>query len=201
MAEVKILVKGFHDPAGEKLKIGSTVTLIKSDKNILVDTSGFKQEENLKQQLANENLTFEDIDIVFLTHLHLDHICNVHLFPNAIVYCKLFGGDYPGQRHFPKEGTLERFDLKDNVEIAKDVLVIELPGHTSDLIGLVVETEKGKVVIASDAMGTEKNKDISNKPPVMLLWNEEAYDNSRKKILEVAEYIIPGHGDMFKVKK
>lgn len=201
MAEVKVLIAGIHDHIKDKLVIGSTVTLIKSDKNILVDTSGFGKEKELKKRLAEENLTFEDIDIVLLSHLHLDHLCNVHLFPNALIYCKFCGGNYPGQRHFPKEGALERFNLKDGTEIAKDVSIIELPGHTSDLIGLIVKTKNGKVIIASDAMSTEKNMQMENKPPVMILWNEEAYDSSRKKILEIADYIIPGHGDLFKVKK
>ncbi len=31
--------------------------------------------------------------------------------------------------------------------------------------------------------------------------NETQLKESRKKLLEVADYIIPGHGGMFKVKK
>jgi hypothetical protein len=31
--------------------------------------------------------------------------------------------------------------------------------------------------------------------------DEKALKESRKKILEIADYIIPGHGKMFKVKR
>lgn len=201
MADVKILISGYHEHEGNKLKICSTVTLIKSDKNILVDTGGFGIEKELKEKLAEEKLKFEDIDIIFITHLHLDHLCNIYLFPNAVIYCKLNGGEYPGQRNFPKEKSLERFELKDGTKIAKDVSVIELPGHSSDLLGLVIETSIGKIVIASDAIASEKNVQMEIKPPKMLLSNEKQYDSSRKKILEIADYIVPGHGAMFKVQK
>jgi len=32
-----------------------------------------------------------------------------------------------------------------------------------------------------------------------LCWNLEEFNKSRRKILEVADYIIPGHGRIFKI--
>jgi glyoxylase-like metal-dependent hydrolase (beta-lactamase superfamily II) len=198
---VKVLIVGSHEKIDDSIKIGSTITLIKTDKNILVDCGGFKDKELIVEKLKENDLTPEQIDILFLTHSHLDHLSNMHLFPNAVIYWKFVGGEYPGQRHFPKEGILKRTELRDNTEIVKDVSVLELPGHTSDLIGLKIETNNGKIVVASDALANEKMTNLENKPPTMLLASETDYDNSRKKILEIADYIIPGHGDMFKVEK
>ena len=81
------------------------------------------------------DLTPQQIDILFLTHLHIDHLANLKMFPNAIIYCK-FCQTYPGQTHNPQEGTIERIELKEHIKIMKDISIIELPGHTSDLLSL-----------------------------------------------------------------
>ena len=198
MAKVKILVTGKHDHQDDKLIIGCTSTLIISDKNIVVDPGYFRDKDALIENLAKNGLKAEDIDIVFLTHLHLDHVVNVHLFEKAQVYCKLKGGDYPGQYHVVKEGYLERCDIKDGLMLAEDVEYLETPGHVEDHISLLVYTDDGKVVIAGDAMGTESLADLEKKP--VLYNNLKDFDVSRKKILETADYIVPGHGDMFAAK-
>lgn len=199
MAEVKVIIEGTHNPlGGEKLKVNATVTLIKSDKNILVDTGYFNEREIIISKLKEENLTHESIDIVILTHTHLDHIVNTYLFPNAKIFCKL-RKNYSGQFHIPSEGCLERFDLKDGVELAKDVSILLTPGHTEDHISVVVKTNKGIVVIAGDALASESLMDINKQPLLAADFND--FNESRKKILKIADYIVPGHGNIFQVKK
>jgi glyoxylase-like metal-dependent hydrolase (beta-lactamase superfamily II) len=199
MTEVKILIQGVHGkPIDGKLQIGATATLIKSDKNTLVDTGYFEDKETLVAALDEENLTPNQIDIVIITHMHLDHVVNTYLFENAKIFCKL-RKDYIGQYHIPKEKCLQRFELIDGTEIAKDVSILLTPGHTEDHISVLVKTEKGNIVIAGDAIADESFVELSSKPP--LAANFRDYDESRKKIIAVADYIIPGHGDMFKVKK
>lgn len=75
---------------------GSTVTLIEcgDGKLILVDT-GFDREwdlseenveknaESLRAALKGEGLGPDDVDVVFLTHHHLDHAGNLHMFTSA----------------------------------------------------------------------------------------------------------------------
>jgi glyoxylase-like metal-dependent hydrolase (beta-lactamase superfamily II) len=73
---------------------GSTVTLIETEKRILIDT-GFDYEwvdtpENHKsnarrlfQALCDEKITPVDIDIVFITHWHRDHFGNLGIFKKA----------------------------------------------------------------------------------------------------------------------
>jgi glyoxylase-like metal-dependent hydrolase (beta-lactamase superfamily II) len=55
--------------------------------------------------------------------------------------------------------------------------------------------EKGIVAITGDLFVTkqvEKNIYVSDKGE---------YEKSMKKVLNLADYIIPGHGEIFKVKK
>ena len=47
MVEVKILVEGKHEFKDDKLEIGSTVSLIKTDKNIIVDTGSFLDKDKI----------------------------------------------------------------------------------------------------------------------------------------------------------
>lgn len=198
---IKVLLSGYHDKVDGKTKLSSTITLIKAEKNIIIDAGGFGKWKEIIQALAKEKLKPEEIDIVFLTHLHLDHVINVHLFPKAKIYCKFNYGAYPGQFHSPEEGTVQRAELKEGTELVKDVSVLELPGHTGDHLGLLVHTDKGKVVICGDAIASEHLADLAHKPDSVTLWNSEEYDKTRKKILGMADLIIPGHGEMFKGKK
>ena len=198
MAEVKILVEGFHEKIDKtKLKIGSSTTLIKTDKNIIVDPGYFADKEKLLLEIKKVGLSPNDIDLIFLTHLHLDHIANAYLFMQAKIICKL-RKTYPGQIHTLNEGYLERYELKDGVIIANDVSVLATPGHTGDMLSLVVDTSSGKVVIAGDAFPSQAFTDLNKLPEHNLVDNMEEFITSRKKILEIADYIIPGHGKMFK---
>ncbi len=200
MAEVKVLIEGVNRKDDQnKMSMGSTVTLIKTNKRILVDAGAIPVKDELIRQLAKEGLTPEDIDLLILTHLHLDHIINAHLFHNAKVLCKVRGGEYPGQAHFLAKGCLERTALFDMTPIAADVEIMLTPGHTEDMLSVLVKTTKGRVVIAGDAFPSKEWTDSNIQPSPILNVDVDDFNKSRKKILDVADYIIPGHGKMFKV--
>jgi len=201
MVEVKVLVEGGHrkNTKGD-LMISATVTLIKTDKNIIVDPGSFISKDQIIKELKKEGLTPDDIEIVILTHLHLDHTFNSFLFSKAKLFCKLAGGEYPGQVHFINEGYLQRTESMEGLKIAKNVETIVTPGHTKDMISVVVETLKGKVIVAGDAFPSEEFLDLDKKPNPLISDLPE-FDKSRDKILKIADYIVPGHGDIFKNPK
>ena len=200
MAEVKVLIEGTNAKDEQHaISMSSSVTLIKSDKNILVDTGSIPMKKRLIEQLEKQGLTPEDIHIVVLTHLHLDHIINVHLFFNANILCKVRGGEYPGQAHILSEGCLTRTDLFDHSPIAEDVETMVTPGHTDDMLSVVVKTPEGTVVIAGDAIPDKEWIDLNIQPSPVLNLDVNAFNQSRQKILEKADYIVPGHGTLFKV--
>ncbi|MBU1149127.1 MBL fold metallo-hydrolase [Patescibacteria group bacterium] len=202
MAEVKVLIIGHHSHQDGILDIGSSVALIKSDHNILVDSGYFTDTEEIIAKLKEENLTPSDIDIVVLTHVHTDHVANNYLFDKAKIYCKFKGdSEYPGQYHDRLTGKANRTDILDGTKLADGVEFLETPGHTNDSISVVVETKEGKVVIAGDAIAEEDLIDFANEPKSFIIYDLEKYNASRRKILAIADYIVPGHGPMFKIEK
>lgn len=194
MSEIKILIEGYAKEEKTGWKASSTTVLIKDNGlNILVDP-GLNRELLLKA-LAKERLNPEDIDLIFITHYHPDHIFNIRLFQNQ----DILDGDTI-YRNDEEIGFSERIP---NTSIR----VIPTPGHAHEHACLLVETETGKVAVAGDLFwwkDDEKQKTdykslVEKEDPFMK--NKEDLIKSRKAILKVADYIIPGHGKMFKVKK
>ena len=194
MAEVKILVVGYAREEDDALYASPTTTLVRDNgKLILVDPGA--NEQLLLEALKDEGLTPGDIDIVFLTHYHIDHILNIRLFPGKDIY----DGDiiYSGDKEVEYEGIIP----------GTNVQVIPTPGHADEHCSLLVETDKGKLCIAADVfwwMDNEEQKTdreslLTHKDPYMK--DEQALLESRKKVLEIADYVIPGHGKMFQVEK
>jgi len=195
MAEVKILIEGYAKSTGEvSYKASSTTSLIKdSGKIILVDPGANKQV--LVNALKKEGLKLEDINIVFLTHYHIDHILNIRLFTNHDIY----DGDtiYKDDEEIEFSGKIPGTNIK----------IIPTPGHAHEHVSLLVETDKGKICIAGDLWWWENSQEQKTDKESLLehedpyVKNKEKLKESRKKILKMADWIIPGHGKMFKVEK
>ena len=66
-----------------------------------------------------------------------------------------------------------------------------LPGHTEEDASLVVETEQGTYVLTH--LWSFSDIKPGEDP---LAWSQESLDAHRKKILAIADWIIPGHGNM-----
>jgi len=118
-----------------------------------------------------------------ITHSHIDHYRNIGMFP----YAK----------------TLEFYGLwdKNSVEEYKEdftenIKIIKTPGHNKTSISLLVKTKEGNIAICGDVFWRENLpiKDEYADDPKKL-------KESRKKIIKLADYIIPGHADIYKVKK
>jgi glyoxylase-like metal-dependent hydrolase (beta-lactamase superfamily II) len=197
---IKILVEGKHKwvVQGKSMKIYSTITLIKSDKNIIVDGGSFGFDKQIISNLKKEGLTPKDIDIVILTHTHIDHTYNIGLFNNAKIYLK-FINTHSGMYQVLKDNVLYRSDIEENTELAKDISIMLTPGHTSDHLSVLIKTNKGNVVVCGDAISSEHA--IENEVNPKLVWNLTEYNKSRKKILNKADWLIFGHGGLYAVKK
>ncbi|KAK1132320.1 hypothetical protein K0M31_016431 [Melipona bicolor] len=196
MCEVIVLFNGhstkFDD---ETMKANCTCTLIKASKNIIVDTMTAWDREKIIQALIKHNITPEKIDYVVCTHSHADHIGNNNLFVNAehiIGTCV-----HRGELFFNK-------NLKDGYQICPEVKIIATPGHTPDDITVLVETTvSGKstcFAITGDLF--EKEEDILDPT----IWQElgtielqKTQSCMRSHVIDMANFIIPGHGSMFTV--
>lgn len=195
MNEVKVLIEGYAKEIKDGWTANSTVTLVKSNgKNIIVDP-GMNRNLLLKA-LKKEKLSLDKIDYVILTHYHLDHSLLTGIFENAKILdnSDIYSFDGKIGNHGGKvPGT--------------DIEIIRTPGHDMFHCSVLAKAKIGKVAIVGDVFWwrddqkqeTDREGLMNHKDPYMK--NKEELINSRKKILEIADYIIPGHGKMFKVKK
>ena len=135
MAEVKILIEGYtnadKNDSDKKEITCSTITLIRDNNlNIIVDPGVLENQQILTDALKREGLFINDINIVCITHSHIDHYRNVGMFSNA--------------------KTLEFFGLWEGNSVSEwkenfsdDIKIIKTPGHNYDGITLLVKTDKG----------------------------------------------------------
>ena len=183
MVQVKVLIAGY---VKNNTQVVPTTTLIRDGKfNIVVDPGMGKNKKTvLKKALANENLTFADINLVFYTHYHLDHTQYVGLFPQAKLVDAFY--IYEGENWLEHEG--------DGYHLSPNVSIIHTPGHTPEHASLKVETPQGTVVVAGDVWWFDNFEPKIDE----MASDQKQLEKSRQKILKIADWIIPGHGKMIK---
>lgn len=193
MTIIKVLIEGYAKKLDNGFVASSTTCLINSgDKKIITDP-GCNREKLLKA-LRNENLSINDINFVFLSHCHPDHTLLAGIFEKARIIT------FDSNLIYDND-LLTEFDK--NV-LGKDIEIIETPGHVLEHLSLLVDTEKGKIAIAGDviwwfddeAQVFDINQEDHSQAKGM---DKKTLIESRKKLLKISNYIIPGHGKMFKV--
>jgi glyoxylase-like metal-dependent hydrolase (beta-lactamase superfamily II) len=175
------LIPGASDDGARR--VASTVTLIQSDHAIVVADPGMVTDRALiLDSLKKAGLSPHDVTHIFISHHHPDHTVNMTLFPNAEVVD--FWGIY--------KGDLWR-DHGDGYEMAPGAKVLRTPGHTEEDASLMVETAEGIYVLTHlwwlPDMTPEQDP---------LAWDQAKLEESRNKVITLADWIIPGHGHMFK---
>ncbi len=194
LAQVIILKPGYARWEGyASQKACGSITLIKSYKNCLVDLGLPKDKELILEKLKENRLIPENIDFVVLTHSDVDHIGNMNLFPAAT----FIGGSDVIQGDFFKEFFKEKYVVDENIS------VIHTPGHDNRSISVIVKTEKGTVAITGDLFEYEKDWLTVDSSEAWEVWSQDKKQQvkSRAIIWQLSDYIVPGHGDMFKVDK
>jgi glyoxylase-like metal-dependent hydrolase (beta-lactamase superfamily II) len=181
-----------REPDGTILDASSSVTLVLADDDtsIVVDTGMPQDADEIEGALAEHDLRPEDVDMVVNTHCHADHTgCNV-LFTNATVVVHREEGAARSMsgKVLRVEGTME--------ELAPGVRVIYTPGHSRGSISVVAETDLGTWVMAGDALPTPDNY-VAWVPPG-INYDPEVALASMKRIVDLADTIVPGHGPPFK---
>ncbi len=196
MAKIKVLIKGYaREKDGEEFASSTTTLIQDNNLNVIIDPGMDK--EALLGSLAKEGLKTGDINFVIVTHTHLDHSLLAGIFENAKILDNSdiysFDGKIGGH-----EGRVPNTDIE----------IIKTPGHDQFHCSVLVKTEDlGKVIIAGDVFWwtdeeeqkTDKQSLLKHEDPYVK--DEKALKESRERILNLADYIIPGHGEMFKVKR
>lgn len=187
MAEFKVLVEGYaRSSKGASFASPSSVLILDNGLIILADPGS--NSKMLLEALKKEGLKPSDIDIIFLTHYHLDHILNIRLFPGKDIY----DGSTVSHEDMITEysGNIPGTSIK----------VIPTPGHAAEHCSLLFRTAKGNTAVAGDVFWWN-DTEIQKTDAKSLLSRKDAYATdekalikSRKLLLKEADYIIPGHG-------
>jgi glyoxylase-like metal-dependent hydrolase (beta-lactamase superfamily II) len=176
MTTVKVIKKGYLRLIREMGDVvaggSSSVTLIESDKKIIVDTGLRIDRQEIIQGLDELDLNPKEIDFVVNTHPHGDHMGNNDLFEYATYVLN-----------------------RDGLKVCKDVEMIYTPGHTSRCYSLLVHTDEGEVAIVGDLIALKEDI-VTGRIPQTIDFNLQK--ENRRKIIEIADYIVPGHGDIFR---
>ena len=153
------------------------------------------------------------VEHVILTHLHYDHAGSLGAFPNAHFHlqdAEMAGAtgrsmcDHATRAPFDGEpvAQLVRKLFADRVvfhngddEFAPGITLCIAAGHTAGLQVVCCETERGTVVLASDAAHLYAN--IARKLPFPIFIDEPAYREAQARAVELAggslDHLIPGH--------
>ena len=186
MAEVKVLLIGYFKWVGKNIcRASPTITLISDGKEkIIVDTGNLSDEKKILAALAKNKIKPQDITIVINTHAHPDHVgCNF-LFKKA----KIISAEDIA------EGDKFTFTPARDFFLTPNVKIVRTPGHTLHDCSVLVKTDRGKVAIVGDLFW----KGLKDK--LAFVDNKKMHRASQKKILKIADFIVPGHGNIFKVK-
>lgn len=155
------------------------------------------EDQRLENQLALCNTTPDEIKTVVISHFHLDHCGNLNLFPNAPVYAPkedfIWGqclvredinpATHGGYVKADLDAPIKKYYLiSKDMELFKGIDIISLPGHTPNLLGLMVHTKNsGTIIFPQDSV---YNKEIYGPPAKVsgLLHNKEDFLNSIEKV-------------------
>jgi len=162
----------------------------------------FEDDQRLENQLKLVNTRPEDISKVILSHMHMDHIGNIHLFKHADVYVSSKEFEYAQTivhlNQDPKsheayvkkdvEMPVKQYHLLDeDTEFLPGIDFIFLPGHTAGSSGLIVHLENdGVLIFPMDAI---YNKKILGPPAKAsgFVHNSIAYFKSIEKVRALAK--------------
>ena len=170
------------------------------------------KEMTIEKGLEKLGVLLEDIKIVVFTHLHWDHVYNHELFKNAKFYVQKKEVDfalnplptqYISYESFyigmtpPFVSAMPKFELiNGDFNLMEGIDLVTLPGHTPGSQGVLVNTKKGKYLIAGDAVQIyeclEKNV-YGHGRACGILVDLFSYYDTLNKIDRIADFVIPSH--------
>ena len=182
MAKVKVLVQGYTKVAAGQQASCPTVSLVlDKDMVMVVDPGSLPSRQILIDALAKEGFSPDQVNFVAITHSQPAHYLNVGMFPNAKVleYSGIWNG-----------GVVK--DWQEN--FSNGIQILKTPGHDYSSITLFVrQDDDGVVAICGDVFLYENAPEFDTKA-----YDQKKLQNSREVIMKMSQWIIPGHGAMYK---
>ncbi|MEV6394887.1 MBL fold metallo-hydrolase [Streptomyces sp. NPDC051907] len=181
-AEYTILTTGYTLSTGPG--VAATVSYVRdADRHVIVDPGMVAGRDRILGPLAELGLGPDDITDVVLSHHHPDNIMNVGLFGRARVHDHK--AIYENDQWTDRDA--------EGYELTPSLRLVRTPGHTPEDITLLAGTDTGVVAFVGD-LWWRPNGPVED--PVAA--DQQTLRNSRLRVLEAADVIVPGHGGAFK---
>jgi glyoxylase-like metal-dependent hydrolase (beta-lactamase superfamily II) len=178
---VDLLTAGY---AGER--VASSVVLVRDgDVSIVADPGMVASRSRILDPLAALGVSPSEVSHVFLSHHHPDHTVNIALFPNAEVVD--FWARYRDDLWLDHAGDGYRLSPRTQLWLT--------PGHTEEDATLIVEADDA--IYALTHLWWRGDRTPAVDP---LAWDQAALERGRERVSAMAEVVIPGHGDPFRVR-
>lgn len=216
-ARIDVLAAGYSHliesaGSGKNMLADCSSCLVRSSgQNVLFDTMGPWQKDKLLKSLTDLKIHQDDIDYVVCSHSHPDHIGNLNLFIKSklhFVGTSVYTQDTYYLDYFEPIGSYVFGDATDVIKykdhkLDQNMSIQPTAGHTLECISMVVENcdRLGRVALVGDLF--EKESDLDDQS----VWlgagsqNPDLQRANRSRIYHEVDYIVPGHGPMFKTDK
>ena len=130
----------------------------------------WKRPKTLASELAQIGVAPADIKAMAVSHTHPDHIGNVEMFPNAMLYVQKAEYQWPGADNKPRFKPYHPVTLLEgDHDMFGDgrVMILSTPGHTPGHQSLLVRLPRtGEVVLSGDAVHFKSNWDNRRVPAI-----------------------------------
>ena len=167
--------------------VSSTVSLIlDGDARLVVDPGMVADRSLIVDGLARLGVEPEGVTHVLLTHHHPDHTLNAALFPNADVVDAW--ATYRGDLWLDHDG--------DGFSPTPHVRLFVTPGHSAQDVTWLVETDDG-VMACTHAWGQADSRPEDD----AYATDQQALAQSRERILQAADVVVPGHDAPFPTRR
>jgi glyoxylase-like metal-dependent hydrolase (beta-lactamase superfamily II) len=211
-----------RDPHDGPMPMDFFVWLLRAGAHAILIDTGFNaamaaaRQRNLLrcpiQALRKLGVAPEAIRDVVLTHLHYDHAGNLGLLPNARFHVQDAELEYVTGRCMCYGPLRHAYAVEDVVEMVRNVYadrvtfhagdaelfpgihLMLIGGHTRGLQAVRVHTERGWVVLASDASHYYEN--MEQERPFPIVYNVADMLAGYRKVAAAADsaaHIVPGH--------
>lgn len=165
-------------------------------------------EQRVPHLLQTLGLEPQDVDLVFLGHLHFDHAGGLHEWSHAEIHTH--ASELKAARE-PADGAYfaDDFDgdyrwklARGEYDVVDGVRALETPGHTAGHMSLYVELPRGKpIIIAGDAADLQENLHDEIAPGLCWRDREDLAVDSIRRLKALAQEtgadIWPNHDMAF----
>ena len=189
MNSLELLLQGFSwREASGVWHVSSNVTVIRDEGAVLlVDLGAPDRQQALLEALASHGLVPRDIAAVVLTHMHVDHVGALALFPQTPLVTSR--GIMTGSRF--------QFSHPSTLHLSPHTFLLRVPGHTSGDLALGFHEADGTTTVVAGDLFPES---LAVDAPT-IAEDAQTLADSRKHVLAMADRIVTGHGPVLPVKR